>query len=368
MKTYIIRGAFLNPFELQNYSPLKDEFNLTAISSKHPISQKIDLPLIKLSSPTDLPNFPLKYPILNRIFIDAHYLFGLENEISGADIVHVAETYYGYTHQAVMAKRRGEVRKIISTAWEVIPHNNEGIRGRKEFKKLAIENIDHFIAVTELAKKCLMKEGIKEEKISVISVGVDLERFKIHPKNKTKRDLNILCVARLVPEKGISDLIDAFLEIRKTNNNIHLTLVGDGPLKQDYFGYRGISIKRIPYQKMPAEYGKADIFCLPSRSTKSWQEQYGMSLVEAMASGLPIITTNTGAIHEVCDSVALYVKHSNPTDLKANLEKLIRNADLRRQMSILSRQRAEKNFDRLKIAKQISSLYREIAGTTSFSK
>lgn len=360
MKTFIVRGAFLNPFELQNYSPIKEEFGITAISSKHPISDNIDLPLVKLWSPTDLPNFPFKYPILNRIFTDVHQLKGLEEVILGADIVHVAETYYGYTHQAILVRRRGDIKKLISTVWEIIPHNNEGIKGRKRYKKLARENVDHFIAVTELAKKCLIKEGVVPEKISVIGVGVDIERFKVRPKTKVKRDLNILCVARLVPEKGIEDLIKAFLDIRKTNNNIHLTFVGGGPLKHDYLGFKNISIKQIPYQKMPAEYGKADIFCLPSRSTKTWAEQYGMCLVEAMASGLPIVTTNTGAIPEVCGEAALYAKASNSNDLKTNLEKLIYNVELRQKMSSLARKRAEENFDRLKIAKQIGELYSKI--------
>jgi len=357
MKTFIVRGAFLNPFELQNYEPLQDEFGMTAISSKYPISDKIGLPLKKIWSPTDIPNFPFKYPILNRLFTDAHQLRGLEKVIKGADIVHVAETYYGYTHQSVMAKRRGLIKKIVSTVWEVIPHNNEGIGGRKNYKKMARENIDHFIAVTDMAKKCLIKEGVKADKISVVGVGVDLKKFRVRETAKNKRDLNIMCVARLVPEKGVEDLLNAFLEIRKTNNNVHLTFVGDGPLKDDLKGYKGVSVKKVSYNQMPAEYGKADIFCLPSRSTKTWEEQYGMCLVEAMASGIPIVTTSTGAIPEVCGHVALFAKASNPQDLKANLEKLIRNTGMRRDMSIHARERAEKLFDKEKIALQIHDVY-----------
>ena len=202
-RIYIVRGGFLNPFELQNYSPLKEKFDIKTVSSKFPISDKIELPLIKLWSPTDLPNFPYKFPVLNRIYTDAHQLFGLEKVIDGADIVHVAETYYGYTHQAILAKRGGRVKKIVSTVWEVLPHSNEGIKGRKEYKKLARENIDHFIAVTELAKKALIKEGVAESKISVIPIGIDLKKFKPINKKKKARAINILCVARLVPEKGI---------------------------------------------------------------------------------------------------------------------------------------------------------------------
>lgn len=360
MKTYIIRGAFLNPFELQNYTPLAKKFNVKVISSKFPISDKVDLPLVKLWSPTDLPNFPFKYPLLNRLFTDAHRLYGLEKVIHGADLVHVAETYFGYTHQAVMAKRRGLIKKVISTVWEVIPHNNEGISGRKQYKKIARENIDHYIAVTSLAKKALITEGVSADKITVIGAGVDTKKFKPSSSEKNKRVLNILCVARLVPEKGVEDLLAAFLEIRKTNNNVNLTFIGSGPLRADFVGYKGVSVKQVPYGQMASQYQKADIFCLPSRATKTWAEQYGMALVEAMATGLPIVTTDTGAIKEVCGDTALYAHHSNPQSLKTNLEKLLYNEELRQEMGKLSRLRAIKYFNRKKVARKIAILYKKV--------
>jgi len=360
MKISIIRGAFLNPFELQNYEPIRDRFFLTAISSKNPISDKIKIPLIKLWSPTDLPNFPFKYPILNRIFTDAHRLYGLEKKLKGVDIAHVAETYYGYTHQAIMAKRKGVVRKVVSTVWEIIPHNNESITGRREYKRVAYENIDKFIAVTEMAKSCLIKEGVKKEKIEVINIGIDIDRF-VPDKSKTKkRDLNILCVARLVPEKGVTDLLKAFNEVRKKRANIHLTFVGDGPLKSDLTGFKNVHIKKVPYNKMPGEYQKADIFCLPSRKTRTWQEQYGMCLIEAMACGLPIVSTNTGAIEEVCGDTALYARPENWESLKTNLEKLIYNLELREQLSKRSRARAIDKYDCSKIAEKIAFVYEQV--------
>ena len=361
MKISIIRGAFLNPFELQNYSHLNSKFEITAISSKHPISTNIDLPLKKLWSPTDLPNFPFKNQVLNRLFVDAQKLGNLNQVIKGSDIVHVAETYFGYTHQAIMAKRRGLVRRLISTVWEIIPLNNEGIKGRKEYKKLAYENIDRFIAVTQKAKDCLTKEGVRPEKISVVNMGIDIKKFKPNPTKKETRDINILCVARLVPEKGVEDLLQAFLAIKEKNPKVKLTFVGSGPLKKELIGYKNIFVKSLPYQQIQKEYQRADIFCLPSRETKTWAEQYGMSLLEAMASGLPIVTTNSGAIPEVVGEVALISHHSNPKELKTTLEKLIYNETLRRSLSKASRARAVEKYDCRKIGKKIEKIYEEIA-------
>lgn len=360
MKIIIIRGAFLNPFELQNYYGLEGGNSVEVISSKRPISSKINLPLKKLWSPADIPSFPFKYPILNRLFVDAQVLYGLENAIKGSDIVHVAETYFGYTYQAIVAKRRGFVKKVISTVWETIPFNNQSLKGRKMIKVYSKENIDHFIAVTERAKNALIKEGISSEKITVIPMGVDLKRFKPRPKLKNKRVLSILCVSRLVEEKGILDLVRAFLEIRKKNQNVNLTFVGRGPLKSEISGYKGINIKALPYSKIPEEYSRADIFCLPSRSTKNWEEQFGMCLVEAMASGLPIVSTNSGAIPEVCGDVAKIVKQGSVHELQHTLEKLIYNKPEREKLGKISLARAKDLYDKNKISGQIGALYQKI--------
>ncbi len=360
MKVKIIRGAFLNSFEMQNYSPLKDEFDIEVISSKKPMSDKVGLPLTKLFSPTDLPNIPFKYPILNRLFGDAHKLYGLSKKIKGADIVHVAETYFGYNRQAIRQKRRGVVKKVVSTVWETIPFNNETLSGRKRNKKYSRENIDHFIAVTEKAKSALIKEGVAEAKITVIPIGVDLARFKHRPNKKNKRNINILCVSRLVPEKGVLDLLEAFWELKKTFKNINLTVVGSGPLKSEFTGFKNIYVKSVPYEKMHLEYANADIFCLPSRNTKTWEEQFGMCLIEAMASGLPIVATKTGAIPEVCGEVALLTKPESPHLLQNALHKLIYNKELRRTIGKASRLFAVKHYDRFMTAKRIGSLYRKI--------
>ncbi len=363
-KVSIVRGAFLNPFELQNYYPLKDKYDLRAISSMHPISEDIEIPLTKTYSLTDLPNFPFKFPILNRLSVDAHYLLGLEQLLKGFDIAHVAETYYHYTIQAINAKKKGYVKKVISTVWEVIPGNNEGIWGRRWFKRQAYAGIDHFLAVTELAKKALLEEGVDEGKISVVPMGVDLKRFKPRPifrqSRISLRETNILCVSRLVPEKGIGELAGAFRGLSEKYPNLKLTIVGDGPLKNYLSGIKGVIIERLPYQQIQEEYQRADIFCLPSKTTPDWQEQYGMALVEAMACGLPIVTTRTGAIGEVCGDAAIYAKPADANDLQSKLERLIESESSRAILAEKSRTRAKVRYDCTKTAKAIDTLYRKV--------
>jgi glycosyltransferase involved in cell wall biosynthesis len=357
MKISIIRGAFANPFELQNFYPLKNQYDIQVITSRHPISSNIELPVIPLLSFTDIPSFPYKYPILNRLFGDAHHLFGLDKAIEGSDIAHVAETYYGYTVQALKLKEKGLVKKVVSTVWENIPFNNETLSGRRLNKVIARAGIDHFLAVTTQAKNVLIQEGIDESKISVIPMGVDLSRFKT--KKRTHQDINILFVGRLVDEKGIEDVFKSFTILKSKNPNLSLTIVGQGPLKKHYINTPGVTVVSAKYDQMPNIYSQADILVAPSRDTPTWKEQFGMVLVEAMASGLPIVTTKSGAIGEVCGDTAIYTSNS-VSELANKLDVLISDRNLRYNMGNAARVRAEKCFDHINVAKQISSIYENL--------
>jgi glycosyltransferase involved in cell wall biosynthesis len=354
MKVAIIRGAFLNPFEIQNYYSLAKKYKLTCFSSKFPINSHIGLPLQKLWSLTDIP-IPYKYQIFNRLFKDAHYLLGLENKLRNFDIVHVAETYYHYTYQAIRAKQKGIVKKVISTVWEVIPFNNETLPGRKNLKQIALKEIDHFIAVTTPAKKALLKEGVAESKISVIPMGVDIHRFK-PGKVKRKKVTNILYIGRLVKEKGIEDLLNAYQVLKTEFKNLKLTLIGSGPLKNKCQRSRAI-IKSIPYSQIHKEYQKADIFVLPTSGSSTWQEQFGMVAVEALATGLPIIISDTEVLREVCQGAALYFKPGDSLALTQKLHQLIINSKLRKELTKTARSLAFHHYDSRKIAAKIAKIY-----------
>lgn len=354
MKISIIRGGFLNPFELQNYYSIAKKNQLKCISSKFPISDHINLPLVKLWSPTDLP-LSYKYQILNRVLLDAHYLFGLEKVIKESDIVHVAETYYHYALQAIQAKKKGLVKKIISTVWETIPFNNETLSGRKMIKQIARKEIDHFIAVTEIAKKALIKEGIEPNKITIIPMGVDVFRFK-PTKTKRKSVSHILYIGRLVKEKGVEELLESFKEIKKEFKNMRLTIIGNGPLKNKC-QKAGAILKAVPYSKIHREYQKADLFILPSQPTKTWEEQFGMVLVEALSCGLPIITSDTPVLNEVCRNSALYIQPGNVDNLTAQIKKIITDNNLRKKLQTAARRLAYHHYDSRKIAGQILKVY-----------
>ena len=366
MKVAFVRGAYLNNFEGQNYNLDKKTFQISGYSSLWPIDSHVPFSVIKLPSPADLQKFPLcnkpiKY-IANRTLGDSQLLWRLESHIQDADIVHVADPHYFYAYQAAVLKAHGQIKKLVSTWWETIPFNNESVSAKKRIKKYTMEYVDVFLCYSEKAKRCLLTEGIKPQRICVIPLGVDLSRFQNTERTATKKK-QILFVGRLVEEKGVLDLYDAFRVLVKKLDYVHLKIVGDGPLKKTLKHrihndnlQEKVSIIHKSYQEMPDVYKDADIFCLPSKKTATWEEQYGMVFVEAMACGLPIISYKNGAITELVGEAGIFVKEEE-SELTASLLSLSTDRHKRTKIGTMGEARAKKLFDSAKTARAIENLY-----------
>lgn len=375
----IVRGKFLNQYEMQFFEPLADTFDVTAFGSLFPYHESFAFSVVKLPSPMDLPEFPYKMPILNRLFVDAQYLYGLEKKLAGFDLVHTAETYFRYTQQCLDAKKGGVVKKVIATVLENIPHNNEGIRGRVRYKQRALRELDHIIALTQKTKDVLLKEGADEKKITIIPHFIDTKRFfeaKRLGAGTEEQPLTILFAGRLEMYKGVYDVLDAIrlLQHDKALRNIAIRWVfaGDGSerfrmtrIASSYPQPWSVKFVRVPYAKMPGVYAQADIFVAPSkprfnRGKPTWEEQYCTALLEAQAAGLPIVTTNSGGIAENVKDAALLVPPGNIPKLASALRSFIMSPQKRTAYARKARKRAESVHDIRHGARMLSSLYERV--------
>ena len=373
IKVCFVRGKYLNNFEGQNYVFKNVKFS--AVSSLFPLNKEFPFPVIKLPSLADLPGRVIKY-LGNRILGDSQILLRLESMTDKFDIFQTADPHYYYSYQLAKLRKKSLIKNLIVTSWETIPFNNVSVRRKKEIKYFTLSQADFFICYTEKAKKVLIKEGVNPKKIKVIKLGIDIDKFKpnndkiTRSRNFVNEDLlTILFVGRLVEEKGIMDLYEAFKNIKSkpASWRIKLKIIGDGSLKlkiQSLIEADGlenlVSIEKKDYREMPEVYREADILVLPSKKTNTWEEQYGMVLVEAMASGLPIIAYNIGAIPEVVDNAGILIMDGNVKNLTVSLKKLLASEDLRRKLGKIGRERAEKYFDANRTAIQIKKLYKKV--------
>lgn len=370
-KVAVVRGKFLNLYEMQSLVPLTKLFDMKAFGSVSAIHKSLPFAVVTLLSPMDIPGFPYRMQLLNRMFVDAHSLWGLERALKGYDIAHTAETYYGYTQQCLNAKEKGYVKKVICTVWENIPFNNEGIRGRKGFKERARKDVDCFLAVSERAKLALLLEGVEEKRIRVIHPGIDTGRFTKGEKKHVDGTLRILFAGRLEREKGVFELLYAFTMLVRDEAvpPIELVMVGDGSERgalaamEKRLGIEGMVTHRVvSYEEMPQEYACADMFVLPSQETRYWREQWGMVLIEAQASGLPIVTTFSGSIPENVGNAAILVNPGDVYSLTLELKRLILNPKLRAAYSRRAHTRAALLYDSQVAAQKIGEIYHEVLG------
>lgn len=383
MKIAIIRGISLSKFEMQNYEPLTKWFDVTAY---YPINHQqdvsiINLPKKRLRSFECIIGCPLsklmEYPLRLTGYREA--MIGLVKELKSYDLVHTAETYNGYSYQAIKAKEKYGTNVVI-TCWENIPFFCEFPNMRSYIKKKVRDNADLFIAITERAKEALIYEGVPEEKIAVIPVGIDLNTFKPREKNEeflkkfnlTADDFVVLSIGRLVWDKGVFDVIYAakrlLLDPELSDKSIKFVFIGAGPEEKkmrQLINKLGLAemvnmAGTHPYTEIPMIHNLADVFVLPSIPVRDWQEQFGMVFAEALASGKPVIAGESGSIPEVVGDAGILVQPNDPLSIYQEIKSLILDDAFRRKYEGLARERAEELFDPEKIAFKIKAEYEKL--------
>ena len=230
----------------------------------------------------------------------------------------------------------------------------------------------HDIIFNSLTKILTVSDYIKERvssiqpsnKIQTIYNGIDLNIFSpkdISTINRNRigfseSDFIIVYSGRINNEKGISELIDALLNLRdipqiklmvlgssffdiaKNENNFVRSLKNKAKEIESKIVFTGF----IPYNQVPDYLQIADIAVLPSM----WEEPFGLTIVEALASGLPLITTRSGGIPEICEGIAIIIdRNTIINNLTKAILYLYEHPEERKKMSIASIERA-KQFDK----------------------
>jgi glycosyltransferase involved in cell wall biosynthesis len=312
-RVVILRGQLVNPWELRPWELLRDRFDISVLVPRrhlHPLGS-LGLRTAEVRALSDL--VPSMSSFTASLPFNRH--LGLPASLSGAAIVHVAELHPWFSAQAAALRWRLGYR-LVTTVWETVPFR-AALRHRltRSNRARVLEATDLFLPTTERARHALELEGVRPERVRVVEPGIDLERFaNARASYAVSGDPLVISPGRLVWEKGHQDVLRAVAALRTgivegppAASRVMLLILGSGPEERRLRAYaedlglgEAVSFRSaVPYDEMPKTYAQASAMVLASLPTRFWEEQFGMVLVEAMAAGLPIVTTTCGAIPEV---------------------------------------------------------------------
>jgi glycosyltransferase involved in cell wall biosynthesis len=179
-----------------------------------------------------------------------------------------------------------------------------------------------------------------------------LEQFpeKEHP-GTLSTPVRLLYAGQLHPYKGVHTLLEAASTLKRAHRvSLQVTIAGDGPLEyreqlQRQALTEGLAVDflgRIPHAELPALYRAHDIFVF----TSTWREPFGLTHLEAMASGTPVVSTSEGGHGEFLrhEENALIFKKERADDLASRMLDIIRLDTLRKRLAAAGRREVETNF------------------------
>jgi glycosyltransferase involved in cell wall biosynthesis len=258
-----------------------------------------------------------------------------------ADIVHTCELYANVLGLPAAALARVRVR--IGNRRELLTPDKR--RAHLTAQRIAYRAAHLVVANSTAAANQLRLEGVPPARIRVIANGVDADRYAVPARHRPIR--RVVTVANLREEKGHDTLVAAAGRLGGRHPEVEFEIIGDGPRRAALVrqvNLRGLR-NRVHFlgerADIPARLAAADLFVLPSRT-----EAFPNALLEAMASGLPVIASRVGGIPELIDSGVdgVLVNADVPEELAAAIGDLIDRPSLAAALGRAARVKAEQRF------------------------
>jgi len=252
------------------------------------------------------------------------------------------------------------------TCWLMPEFHTEGnIRADKTFADRILRRADNLIAVSENTRQDAIRMlGIAPDKIETIHSGIDERYFDAQPSmiaHGRKRPY-VLCVGAIEPRKNLDTLLDAWSSLsRDLRETFELVIAGPEGwgtektllrIQQEvtYLGY-------VPEADLPSLVAGASAFVYPSL-----YEGFGFPVVQAMAAGVAVLTSNNSSLREIAGDAALLIGDpKSPAEIAAGLTRLLESETLRQDLGARGRQRAAQ-FRWETCAARSLEFFRRIAG------
>lgn len=307
-----------------------------------------------------LRSLPIRF---NGSFHFHHYpTLGRELRAFQPQILHIDEEPYNLaTWQALLHARRNNAKALFFT-WQNIQRVYPPPFSWAE--RWVYRHADFALAGTDAAAAVLRAKGYAGPVKTIPQFGVDAALFQPAPcQIQADRPFTVGYIGRIVPEKGIHLLLHALAALE---GEWRLRLVGGGPALGEMralaaeldIADRVEFLGQLPSSELPAQYHVLDCLVLPSLTQNNWKEQFGRVLVEAMASGVALIGSDSGAIPGVIGEAGLVLPEGDAPALTKAMRDLRDRADLRAELVRRGRERFLARFTNDSIATATVAVYR----------
>jgi len=309
-----------------------------------------------------------------------YLLPGLLSTIAGIDpdvvLTHGEPWHLNTLYTQLICETVGVPHAVFS--WENLARMPQ-LRTQRALERLLLGRVDGIIAGSEAAAGRLRAVDYAGPTAVAPESGIDTDRFRpdrdgtpVRERFGISPDSRIVLYAgRLASEKGIEHLVESAPAVLKECPDAHFLILGDGD-REEYLRNRiddlgvadGVSLvtERQPYSEMPAIHSLASVFVYPSRTTEMWAEQFGFAVVEAMSSGVPVVTTECGALPHVVGDTGVVCPEDDAEALREAITDLLQDDSRRERLGERARTRAVQEFSLERVAKKHRALLDQLVG------
>jgi glycosyltransferase involved in cell wall biosynthesis len=253
----------------------------------------------------------------------------------------------------------------------IVMHTNQNILHNYPppfnwLEQRTFRRIDAAYACSETVVEVLRAKGFNKP-APIIPYGVDTEAFRPRTEGQQRSSgpLTIGFIGRMLPGKGLNVLADALAKL--SAEAWRLLVVGDGPEREGFERRLSESELRdraeftgaINFALVPDYFHKLDVMVIPTETTKRIREQFGRVIVEAMASGVPVIGSTCGAIPEVIGDAGLVFPEGDADALAGALKQMLADRSLRERLVLAGLDRVGR-YSWERVAEQTYDLYQKV--------
>jgi glycosyltransferase involved in cell wall biosynthesis len=281
------------------------------------------------------------------------------------DIIQVEQEVFSLSAFQIAIFARLLCKPVVFFGWENMDKQLPFFR--KLIRRFVLDTAKYLITGNCEGKELVKKWGYQGPVEVMPQMGVDTELFT-PGENQDKSQFYIGFVGRLSHQKGIDTLIAAARLLRDQGHRFHIVLCGSGTeeplLKEEAckYGVEELITWRggVRHDEVPLEMKKFDVLVLPSRTVATWKEQFGHVLIEAMATGIPVVGSSSGEIPNVIGRDDLVFAEDNAEELAAILARLISQPVWYAEVAQYSLDRVHKYYSHKRIAQRLIKLWQNV--------